>query len=69
MPRESRSASHIPRLFRREFLRIGSVSAIGYYLLPMIKPLNVTAAKKVSQRGSAEFCIFLFFPASLTPSM
>ena len=50
----------IPTLARREFLRIGATTFVGFHLLPMLKPLQVKAAHKVSPRGSAEFCIFLF---------
>ena len=35
-------------------------SFAGYHLLPMIRPVQVNAAEKVTPRGSAEFCIFLF---------
>ena len=50
----------IPTLARREFLRVGATTFVGFHLLPMLKPLQVKAEHKVSPRGSAEFCIFLF---------
>jgi hypothetical protein len=52
--------TNVPTLTRRDLFRIGATTFAGYELLPMIAPLQVRAAEKVSPRGSAEFCIFLF---------
>jgi len=52
--------SLVPTLTRREFFRIGMTSFAGFHLLPMVTPLPAKAAEKVTPRGSAEFCIFLF---------
>jgi len=52
--------TNIPTLTRRELFRIGATTFAGYELLPMVAPLQVRAAEKLSPRGSAEFCIFLF---------
>jgi len=32
----------------------------GYWLLPMLRPVNVMAKESVTPRGGAEYCIFLF---------
>jgi hypothetical protein len=50
----------LPTLTRRELFRAGAATVAGYHLLPMVAPLQVRAAQKVTPRGSAEFCIFLF---------
>src|SRR6266852_3131258 len=50
----------VPRLTRRNFLRIGSVGVSCFYLAPMIRPQNVRADAKTKLRGTAEYCIFLF---------
>lgn len=50
----------IPKLTRRQFIRVGATTFAGYSLLPMAKPLQVRASEKIEPRGSAEFCIFLF---------
>ena len=50
----------VPKLRRREFFRLGSTTFMGFHLLPMLKPVNVMAEDKVSLRGTADFCIFLF---------
>ena len=50
----------VPRLTRRNFLRIGSVGVSCFYLAPMLRPQNVRAESKVRLRGTAEYCIFLF---------
>src|SRR5262245_12255820 len=50
----------VPTLSRRQLFRIGATTFAGYHLLPMAPALQVRAAEKVSPRGSAEFCIFLF---------
>ncbi len=49
-----------PRLARREFFQVGLATFAGFELLPMIKPTNVQANEKVSPRGKADFCIFVF---------
>jgi hypothetical protein len=49
-----------PTLTRRLFLRAGLASISGYYLLPMIRPLNVQAETKLKLRGEADYCIFVF---------
>ncbi|MDQ6662991.1 MAG: DUF1501 domain-containing protein [Acidobacteriota bacterium] len=53
-------SSAIPVLSRRRLLQIGSVALSGFDLLPMLRPANVRAAEKVTPRGSAEYCIFVF---------
>jgi hypothetical protein len=52
--------ARIPKLERREFLRIGATTFMGFHLLPMLAPRQVSAAFKATPRGSADFCIFLF---------
>src|ERR1700722_13479074 len=52
--------SFIPKLGRREFFKIGATSFMGFHLLPMISPLRSATEEKVTPRGTAEFCIFLF---------
>ena len=49
-----------PRLTRRDFFQVGGVGVAGYFLLPMLSPLNVQASGKAKLRNSAEFVIFLF---------
>jgi Protein of unknown function (DUF1501) len=53
-------SSSIPKLTRRQFFKVGATTFAGYSLLPMARPFQVHASKKVDPRGSAEFCIFLF---------
>ncbi len=36
------------------------MSVSGYWLLPMLRPVNVLANENITQRGGAEYCIFLF---------
>ena len=50
----------VPRLSRRQLFRKGAMSVSGYWLLPMLRPLNVEAKESVMPRGGAEYCIFLF---------
>jgi hypothetical protein len=50
----------VPTLARRDFFRIGATTFAGFHLLPMLAPLQVKAQDKVTPRGSADFCIFLF---------
>ena len=52
--------TRIPQLTRRGFIRAGAATATCFCLSPMMDPLNVRAARKVSPRGSADYCIFLF---------
>src|SRR6266481_6211893 len=57
MPRE---ISNVPSLTRRHFFRTGAVTVSGFWLAPMVRPVNVTAKENVTPRGGAEYCIFLF---------
>jgi hypothetical protein len=50
----------VPRLTRRGFIRAGAATAFCYDLLPMMRPRNVRASEKLSPRGSADYCIFIF---------
>lgn len=52
--------TNTPILSRRLFLRRGLASVSGFYLLPMVQPLNVQAEEKVKLRGEADSCIFIF---------
>ncbi|HKW99650.1 MAG TPA: DUF1501 domain-containing protein [Bryobacteraceae bacterium] len=56
----TRDIPNVPSLTRRHFFRTGSVTVAGYWLAPMIRPLNVMAKENVTLRGGAEYCIFLF---------
>jgi hypothetical protein len=49
-----------PRLARRDFCRTGLATMAGFYLQPMLRPLNVQAKERVKPRGAAEYCVFLF---------
>ena len=49
-----------PRLARRDFFRTGLATMAGFYLQPMLRPLNVQAKEPVKPRGAAEYCVFLF---------
>ena len=51
--------THIPKLTRRDFIRMSGVTAAGYSLLPMLRANNVEAQSKVTPRGGAELCIFI----------
>lgn len=55
-----RELPDVPTLSRRQLFRKGAMSVSGYWLLPMLRPLNVQAKENVSLRGGAEYCIFLF---------
>jgi hypothetical protein len=55
-----REIPDIPTLTRRHFFRTGTVTGAGYWLLPMLQPMNVTAKANVTPRGGAEYGIFLF---------
>ena len=50
---------HDMHLTRRQALRLGGVSMVGYHFLPLLKPTQVRASSKVKPRGSARFCIFI----------
>ena len=50
----------VPKLTRRTFIRVGAATASCFYLLPMMRPLNVHASRNLSLRGSADYCIFIF---------
>ena len=52
--------THVPRLTRREFIRVGAVGVTSYSLLPTLKANNVVAKEKAQPRGGAEVCILLF---------
>ena len=55
----SRLVPDVPALTRRQFF-CGPVAVSGFWLLPMLRPLNVLAKENVAPRGGAECCIFLF---------
>ncbi len=59
---------YIPRLTRRQFLRIGAVAIAGYDLMPMICPVNVVAKERVKPRGTADFCLFVLHTNAQTRS-
>jgi len=46
-------------LTRREVLKAGACSLSAYWFIPLVKPANVYAQRKVSLRGSARFVIFI----------
>ena len=50
----------IPSVSRRSFFRAGMAAAAGFYLEPMLQPINVYATEKTELRGAAESCIFIF---------
>ena len=50
----------VPTLTRRHFFRAGTVTLSGFWLLPMMRPVNVSAKENVTPRGGAEHCIFIF---------
>lgn len=50
----------VPKLKRRDFIRVGGVGVASYSLLPMLAPHNVEAGEKAGPRGGAEVCIVLF---------
>jgi len=56
----SQEIPNVPSLTRRHFFRTGTVTVSGYWLLPMLRPFNVSAKENVTCRGGAECCIFLF---------
>src|SRR5579872_119061 len=50
----------VPTLSRRHLFQRGAMTVSGYWLLPMLRPVNVVAKDSVTPRGGAECCIFLF---------
>ena len=56
----------IPTLTRRQLFRAGAVAVSGFDLLPMARPLNAESTRKVTPRGSAAFCVFLFLGGGLS---
>ena len=55
-----RTTPDIPTLSRRHFFRAGAATVSGYWLLPMLHPVNIAAKENVTPRNGAEYCIFLF---------
>jgi hypothetical protein len=55
-----RETSDLPTLSRRHLFRRGALTVSGYWLLPMLRPIDVVAKENVTPRGGAEYCIFLF---------
>ncbi len=55
-----REIPDIPTLTRRQLFRSGTVTASGFWLLPLLRPVNVAATENVTPMGGAECCIFLF---------
>jgi len=51
--------TYAPQLSRRQLFQVGSVAVSGFFLEPLVRPLNVTAKERVQPRGTAECCIFL----------
>jgi hypothetical protein len=49
----------IPKLRRRELMRLGALTISGFRLLPMAAPRNVHAQSRIRARGSADCVIFL----------
>lgn len=47
-------------LTRRQLVRIGGVALAGFELLPLARPLRALTKEKVSPRGTAEYCVFVF---------
>jgi len=50
----------VPTLTRRNLFKIGAVAISGFDLLPMLRPLNATVKEKVTPRGTAEYCLYVF---------
>ncbi len=50
----------VPTLTRRNLLKVGAVAISGFDLLPMLRPLNATVKEKVTPRGTAEYCLYVF---------
>jgi hypothetical protein len=55
-----REIPDVPTLSRRHLFQRGVMTVSGYWLLPMLRPVNVVAKESVTPRGGAEYCIFLF---------
>ena len=55
----AREFTSFPRLSRREFCRVGSVSVVGGSLLPMAGNLNAASDQSVEPRGGADCVICL----------
>jgi hypothetical protein len=49
----------IPSLTRRHFFQVGALGVSGFYLQPLLRPLNTYASQPVKPRGTAEYCLFL----------
>src|SRR5690242_10268242 len=56
----TKQPSPMPAVSRRSFFRAGLAAASGFYLEPMLRPVNVYAGENVNLRGAADFCIFVF---------
>ena len=56
----------LPQLTRRDLFRVGGVTVAGYSLLPLLRPFNVHARKRVQPRGTAEVCIFYFLQGAMS---
>ncbi|PYV44215.1 MAG: hypothetical protein DMG06_07400, partial [Acidobacteria bacterium] len=56
---ETHRKTNVPTLTRRELFKVGTVTVCGFYLQPLLQPLNVLAKDKIEPRATAEFCIFL----------
>lgn len=50
----------LPIVTRRQFFQVGMAALSGFYLEPLLRPLNVVASGKVNLRGAADFCVFIF---------
>src|SRR5690349_17716657 len=50
----------IPQVSRRSFFRAGLAAASGFYLEPLLRPVNVYAGEGVHLRGAADHCIYIF---------
>ena len=46
-------------LTRRQAFRAAGLAVNGYWFLPLVKPLGVRAAGKVTPRGNARFVVFV----------
>ena len=56
----------LPQLTRRDLFRVGGVTVAGHSLLPLLRPFNVHARKRVQPRGTAEVCIFYFLQGAMS---
>ena len=60
-----------PGFSRRQFFRVAGTALTGYYFTQVTRPLEVKAAAKVTTKGTARNCIFIFLtgaPAISIPS-